>query len=124
MSLTPYSGVIANSHDDSHDGQGEPTARSGLVEHIRPEFASAVARLIDSGASYFFQIRSVGGAVRDVDPEATAYAGRSANFSVVAFGANRTRLNAEWDKLHDHFNGLDLSFETTSTSPRPVFGAD
>ena len=95
MSLTPYSGVIANSHDGSHDGRGEPTARSGLVEHITPEFASAVARLIDSGASYFFQIRSIGRAVQDVDPDATAYAGRSANCSVVAFGANRTRLNAE-----------------------------
>ena len=112
MSLTPYSGVIANSHDGSHDGQGEPTARSGLIEHVTPKFASAVAQLIDSGASYFFQIRSVGGAVQDVDPEATAYAGRSANFSVVAFGANRTRLSAERDKLYDHFNGLYLSFET------------
>lgn len=112
VSLTPYTGVIANSQDGSHNGQGEPTARSGLVEHITPEFAAAVARLIDSGASYFFQIRSVGGAVQDIAPDATAYAGRSANFSVVAFGSNRERLNAEWERLHDHFSGLYLSFET------------
>ena len=72
-----------------HNGQGEPAARSGLIEHITPEFAAAAARMIRTGAVYFFQIRSVGGAVADVDPAATAYANRSANFSVAAFGANQ-----------------------------------
>ena len=87
-------------------------ARSGLIEHITPEFAAAAARLIASGAVYFFQIRSVGGAVADVPPDATAYAHRSANFSVTAFGADRDRVNAEWDELYPHFTGLYVNFET------------
>ncbi|MDO9398818.1 MAG: BBE domain-containing protein, partial [Herbiconiux sp.] len=63
-------------------------------------------------AVYFFQIRSVGGAVADVDASATAYANRSANFAVVAFGSNRERLDGLWDELAPHFSGLYLSFET------------
>jgi hypothetical protein len=82
------------------------------VRHITPEFAAAAERLIRSGAVYFFQIRSVGGAVSDVDPDATAYGYRSANFSVTAFGANRQRIDALWDEMQPHFEGLYLSFET------------
>jgi alkanesulfonate monooxygenase SsuD/methylene tetrahydromethanopterin reductase-like flavin-dependent oxidoreductase (luciferase family)/FAD/FMN-containing dehydrogenase len=110
--ITSYAGVMANAQRGDHNGQGEPAARSGLIEHITPAFAAAAARLIRSGVVYFFQIRSVGGAVSDVAPDATAYANRSANFSVTAFGASRERLNVLWDELAGHFDGLYLSFET------------
>jgi len=86
---------------------GEPVTRSGLVEHLDADVAAAAADLIASGATHFFQIRSAGGAVADVDPDATAYAGRSANFSVVAFGASR-RLDAAWEPLQRHVSGLYL----------------
>jgi hypothetical protein len=61
---------------------------------------------------YFFQLRTVGGAVADVDPDATAYAHRDAAFSVVAMGTSRRRLDQAWDGLRDHFDGLYLSFES------------
>jgi hypothetical protein len=109
---------MANAALDDHNGRGEPLARSGLIDHITPEFAAIAERLIQSGTSYFFQIRSVGGAVADVDPDATAYANRSANFSVVAFGGSPARLNAVWEELRDHFNGLYLSFETDRSIER------
>ena len=111
VQLIPYAGVM-NVPDAAHDGQGDPVARSGLIEHLTPEFCAAAAGLIASGAVYFFQIRSVGGAVADVPDDATAYAHRSANFSVVAFGASRARLDAAWDDLASHYQGLYLSFET------------
>lgn len=110
--LTSYANVMANAQGGDHNGQGEPTTRSGLIDHITPKFAAAAERLIRSGVVYFFQIRSVGGAVSDIAPDATAYGHRSANFSVIAFGANRERLNAAWDELSSHLNGLYLSFET------------
>jgi FAD/FMN-containing dehydrogenase len=47
-----------------------------------------------------------------VHPSATAYANRSANFSVVAFGASRTRLDRRWDAMAEHFAGSYLSFES------------
>jgi hypothetical protein len=116
--LTSYPSVMANAALDDHSGVGEPLARSGLIDHITPGFAAAAERLVQSGASYFFQIRSVGGAVSDVDPDATAYAHRSANFSVVAFGASPSRLEAIWPDLYEHFDGLYLSFESTRSIER------
>lgn len=111
-SIMPYAAVMANAQSSEHSAQGEPTARSGLLKHITPEFAAAAARMIESGAFYFFQIRAVGGAVADVPPEATAYAYRDANFSVTAMGANRAITNAAWEQLYPYFEGLYISFET------------
>ncbi|MEV1176280.1 FAD-binding protein [Nonomuraea sp. NPDC049784] len=116
--ITSYADVMANASREDHNGQGDPTTRSGLAEHITPEFAAAAARLIHSGAVYFFQIRSVGGAVADVPADATAYAHRSANFSVVAFGVNRQRMDREWARLEPYLDGLYLSFETDQRPER------
>ncbi|GAA4594608.1 alkanesulfonate monooxygenase SsuD/methylene tetrahydromethanopterin reductase-like flavin-dependent oxidoreductase (luciferase family) [Actinoplanes octamycinicus] len=117
VQLVPYAEVM-NVPDAPHDGQGDPTARSGLIDHLTPAFCAAAARLIASGAAYFFQVRSVGGAVADVPAEATAYAHRDANFSVVAFGSSRERLDAAWAELAPHFRGLYLSFETDQRPER------
>jgi hypothetical protein len=110
--ITSYASIMANAQGNDHDARGEPSARSGLARHITPEFAAAAARLIRSGATYWFHIRAVGGAVSDVDQDATAYGNRSANFSVTVFGANRERLNAAWGEVYEHFDGLYLSFDT------------
>ena len=116
IQIVPYPAVIDNAAPGPHQGRGEPVTRSGLVAHLDADVAAAAADLVASGATYFFQIRSAGGAVADVDPDATAYAGRSANFSVVAFGGSRRRLDAAWEPLQRHVTGLYLSFET---DPRP-----
>ena len=117
VQLVPYAGVM-NVPDAPHDGQGDPVARSGLVDHLTPEFAAAAERLIRSGATYFFQIRSVGGAVADVAEDATAYAHRAANFSVVAFGASKEQIDAAWEEMAGHYRGLYLSFETDQRPER------
>ena len=55
----------------------------------------------------------MGGAIADVASDATAFAHRDAQFSVIAFGAHRARLDAAWDTLvAPHASGLYLSFET------------
>ena len=116
--ITPYHALMANAQGSYHDAVGEPAARSGLIEHITPEFAAAAEKLIRSRAVYFFQIRSVGGAVSDVPADATAYANRSANFSVTAFGPDRKRVDDAWDELAHHFQGLYISFETDQRPER------
>lgn len=113
--IVPYRAVVSLP-DAAHQAQGEPVTRSGLLEHITPAFAADAERLIRSGESYFFQVRAMGGAISDVDPDATAFAHRSANFSVVAFGASRARLDRAWDPMQHHFGGIYPSFET---DPRP-----
>lgn len=116
--ITTYPSIMANAQEIPHNAQGEPVARSGLIEHLTPEFAAAAERLLRSRAVFFFQVRSVGGAVADVDPDATAYANRSANFHVTAFGVHRDRVNAVWDPLAKHFTGLYLNFETDQRPER------
>ncbi|NUR69922.1 MAG: LLM class flavin-dependent oxidoreductase [Hamadaea sp.] len=110
--LTPYAGLMATDGNSHHDGQGEPAGRSGLIEHLTPAFTADAEELLRSGAVHFFQLRSVGGAVADVDPMATAYANRSANFSVTALGLSQRRVDAAWDRLHHHFQGTYLNFDT------------
>lgn len=111
--IMPYASVMANAPDIGyHQGRGEPVGHSGLLDHVTPDFANAAARLLHSGATYFFQIRAVGGAVADIPPDATAYAHRAANHQVDAFGASRRRLDPLWDDLRPHFRGMYLSFET------------
>jgi len=118
VQILPYAAVMANASDAPHHGQGEPQSRSGLIEHLTPEFAAAAAAMLESGDVHFFAIRSVGGAVADVAPDATAYAHRSANFSVAALGSNAERLGRVWEGLYGHFTGLYLSFDTDQSAER------
>lgn len=111
--MTTYRAVISNSTDGTHSGQGQPLARSGLVRRITPEFAADAARFLDEGATYFFSMRAMGGAVHDVAPDATAFAHRDAEFSIAAFGTAAMRTSERWDELiAPHSIGAYVSFET------------
>ena len=116
VQVLPYSSALMPAQGEANGGRGEPVSRSGLLAHITPEFAAAAAHLIESGATYFFQIRATGGAASDIATDATAYAHRTANFSVTAMGSNRGHLDRAWDALYPFFAGTYLSFET---DPRP-----
>lgn len=113
VQLTTYAAVMANADLGPQQGAGEPITRSALVDALTPELAASMARLLDSGATHFFSVRAVGGAVADVADDATAYAHRSAGFSVATFGANESRLEAAWADIAAHSRGLYLSFETS-----------
>ena len=121
VQLVAYASIMANVQDEQHHGRGEPVGRSALVDHVTPEVAADLARLVDGGEIYVLSLRSVGGAVSDVAPEATAYAGRGANFVVSVLGTRRAGLDAAWDELHGHWSGMYLSFDT---DPRPERIAD
>jgi alkanesulfonate monooxygenase SsuD/methylene tetrahydromethanopterin reductase-like flavin-dependent oxidoreductase (luciferase family)/FAD/FMN-containing dehydrogenase len=112
VELKPYAAVMANAQGGPHQGSGEPVSRSGLVEHFTPSLAAAAARLIAGGSSHFFSVRACGGAVNDIDPDATAYAHRSANFSLAVLGSSPERLDAAWAELAPFSIGSYLSFET------------
>jgi FAD/FMN-containing dehydrogenase/alkanesulfonate monooxygenase SsuD/methylene tetrahydromethanopterin reductase-like flavin-dependent oxidoreductase (luciferase family) len=111
VQVLPYTGVVHRT-DDVHEAQGEPVTRSAVLEHLTPQFAEDAEQLVRSGEVFFFQIRSAGAAVNDVPADATAYAHRTANFQVVAFGASRERLDRTWDAMSGHYSGIYSSFET------------
>ncbi|GAB2856240.1 LLM class flavin-dependent oxidoreductase [Nocardioides pacificus] len=114
--MAPYAAVMNMFPDAPHQGRGEPISRSGLVTTLTPDVAAASAHLMSSGAVHWFQIRSMGGAIGDVAPEAMAFAHRDAGFSITAMGANAQRVDRSWAQLRPHLSGSYLSFET-DTSP-------
>jgi alkanesulfonate monooxygenase SsuD/methylene tetrahydromethanopterin reductase-like flavin-dependent oxidoreductase (luciferase family) len=110
--IAPYAAVMNMFPETPHDGRGEPVSRSAFAREITPGFASASADLIRSGASHWYQIRSVGGAVADVAPDATAYAHREANFALAVMGTNAQRLDRWFEPVRRQSYGLYLSFES------------
>ncbi|WBB58744.1 LLM class flavin-dependent oxidoreductase [Streptomyces sp. WMMC500] len=110
--VTSYASVMNNASDDEPVSHGEPVSRSGLLRHVTPQFAAAAARVIRSGAIGWFQLRSVGGAVADVPADATAYAHRDANFSLVVMGGTDEAVDKAWARLRPYLHGLYLSFES------------
>ncbi|KAA9153852.1 LLM class flavin-dependent oxidoreductase [Microbacterium lushaniae] len=122
VQVTSYARVMANADLGPQHGRGEPHARSLLLSEITPEFAAEAVRMLDAGASYFLQLRSVGGAVSDVGEDDTAYSHRAAQFSVVALGADPGRLDAAWEAVRVHGRGMYLSFDS-STRPERILDA-
>jgi alkanesulfonate monooxygenase SsuD/methylene tetrahydromethanopterin reductase-like flavin-dependent oxidoreductase (luciferase family) len=116
VALTTYDRIMrAMVSDAPQQGRGEPHSHSGLVDHLSPEVSAISTAMLDAGASYFFSIRAVGGAVADVPDDATAYAGRGAAFSIAAFGSPRSGFDERWAELAPHLTGSYLSFETDRT---------
>lgn len=116
--VTPYARIIGPVAKH-HDGGAPPVSRSGLLPRMTPDAGAALGEVLLSGEASLFSLRAVGGAVRDVAPDATAYAHRSQEFSVTAFAGrgDRTGLDTVWDRhAYPHMDGLYLSFET---DPRP-----
>ena len=117
--LVPYAAVLPP-HAGVHEGSGaEPAFRSGLVDHLTPEVAAAMAALAASGEAPLIQIRHVGGAINDVDPMATAYAHRTQNFCLGAVGSDLLRLNRRWDvDVQPLMQGRYLSGDTDTRPER------
>ncbi|MFD3921497.1 LLM class flavin-dependent oxidoreductase [Streptomyces sp. NPDC058595] len=111
--VTSYAAVMDNASHDAPVSHGEPVSRSGLLRHLTPQFAAAAARVIRSGAIGWFQLRSLGGAVADVPSDATAYAHRDANFSLVVMGGADEVVDKAWAQLSPFLDGLYISFESS-----------
>jgi hypothetical protein len=100
-------------------GQIIQQAPRELTSFLTPQLAHGLLGLVESGIAPMAQIRSIGGAVNDIDPTATAYAHRSQNFATSAYGASPARLNQRWDTtVAPHINGIYLSFDTDQRPER------
>jgi alkanesulfonate monooxygenase SsuD/methylene tetrahydromethanopterin reductase-like flavin-dependent oxidoreductase (luciferase family) len=110
--LLPYPAIVAPSDAAHYGGQAEPLISNGLAVHLTPDLNEGIADGLYRGVTPWIAIRAVGGAVNDVDPDATAYAHRHQNFNVSAVGWNAERFRGHWDELRRHLDGLYLSFET------------
>jgi alkanesulfonate monooxygenase SsuD/methylene tetrahydromethanopterin reductase-like flavin-dependent oxidoreductase (luciferase family) len=118
--LVPYAAIVAPVEDRHYGGQKRPRISSGLADHMTRGLSELVALGLDSRVAPWLSIRSVGGAVNDVDAAATAYAHRHQNFALasVGLGSSEDEFLAHWDDLRPHLDGLYLSFETDDRPER------
>ena len=98
-------------------GQADPLFSNGFAVHLTPA-EQAIAAGLRGAATPFVAIRAVGGAINDVDPDATAYPHRHQNFNVSSAGADAGRFRVHWDELRPRLDGLYLSFETDQRPQR------
>jgi FAD/FMN-containing dehydrogenase len=110
--LLPYAAVVAPQDGAHYGGQADPLFSNGFAVHLTPELTEGIAAGLHTGAAFLVAIRAVGGAVNDVDPQATAFAHRHQNFNVSSVGANPERFRRHWDQVRPALDGLYLSFET------------
>ena len=126
--LVSYAAVVPPHDNLHHGGLRRPLISSGLADHLTPELSERLADGLGTRVAPLLSIRSVGGAVNDVDPAATAYAHRHQNFSItsVGLGAREDDFRRHWDDLRPHLDGLYLSFETDERPERlhDAFPAD
>ena len=115
VSFVRYMALVESARS-SHQAQAAGlTSRGGLLDHVTAESAQAMADLLTSGAAGLLQLRSVGGRINDVAPEATAYAHRSQNFSLVAATsrARAQQLDAAWHQgISRYTRGTYLNLES------------
>jgi FAD/FMN-containing dehydrogenase/alkanesulfonate monooxygenase SsuD/methylene tetrahydromethanopterin reductase-like flavin-dependent oxidoreductase (luciferase family) len=116
----PYAAIVPPSNNRHHGGQTRPLVSNGFAEHMTPELSERVAAGLATRVAPWVAIRSVGGAVNDIDPQATAYAHRHQSFSVssVGLGAGEAAFHRHWDELRPHLDGLYISFETDERPQR------
>ncbi|MFJ6651191.1 FAD-binding oxidoreductase [Microbacterium sp. NPDC091313] len=110
--ITPYADALLTS-GAPHTGQQRARTRTGLATHLDRDLSRRLAELVRGGSVDMLQIRSAGGAVNDVPPEATAYAHRHQNFSVTAVTSRPgAAFDAAWAAASARMDGMYLSFQS------------
>ncbi|ETK37635.1 LLM class flavin-dependent oxidoreductase [Microbispora sp. ATCC PTA-5024] len=116
--VVPYAAIVPASDTPHNGGVDRPLLGSGLAGHLTPEIAGRIEAGLRDRDIHWVAIRSVGGAVNDVDPLATAYAHRHQNFSLSSVGGRQAAFLRHWDALRPHLDGLYLNFETDTRPER------
>lgn len=120
--IAPYPTLVPW-QEGPHGGSTMGVSHSGLIEHITPEIAGHIASIVRSRSAEMVQLRAAGGAVNDMPADATAYAHRTQNFSLLAASYdNPAALNAQWDQLKPLLKGMYAAFET-DMSPEILLAA-
>jgi FAD/FMN-containing dehydrogenase len=116
--LVPYAAIVPPADATHYGGQDNPLISNGFVEHLTAEVNDAIAAGLRSGVTPWIAIRAVGGAVNNVDPQATAYPHRRQNFNVSSVGGDPAPFHQHWDELRRYLDGLYISFETDTRPER------
>jgi hypothetical protein len=116
--VVPYTELVSRRHQHPNVGQQRMVSSSALFTELTPDAARALMDAVLDRAGMFLQLRSLGGAINDVDEDATAYAHR--RHQVLANGAipqsRRHELRALWQPVIEHSEGTYVNFESDLTA--------
>ncbi|MFG2058903.1 FAD-binding oxidoreductase [Micromonospora sp. NPDC048930] len=115
VDLVPYPALVPTAHLHPNVGQQPSLTTNGLLAGMDGATARAIMRAAGGPNRALVQLRSVGGAVNDVAPDATAYPHRHQETLVVAsvfppHGA--AGLDAAWRGLAGRTDGAYVNFES------------
>ncbi|MFI1732256.1 FAD-binding oxidoreductase [Streptomyces acidicola] len=116
--LVPYAAVVTRT-GMPHMGHQGAHLHNGFAVHLDGVLGDRLEVLVATGPGAMLQIRSVGGAINDVDAGTTAFAHRHQNFSVTAVaGGPSVEFDTAWEAVRPSLEGLYLSFETAFSPQR------
>jgi hypothetical protein len=117
VQIIPYAALVPESHLHPNVGQQAALTRNGMVD-VLDDTVEALIRNAAADREVIIQLRSLGGAIGDVDARATAFANRHQSAMVIgtAFATRgRAELNRRWRPLVPHFTGAYGNFESSPT---------
>ncbi|MFC0503361.1 FAD-binding oxidoreductase [Micromonospora costi] len=114
VDLVPYPALVPLGHLHPNVGQQASTTTNGLLT-MDDGGARAIMRAVTGPERALIQLRSVGGAVNDVDPDATAYPHRHQDTLVVGTvfpPQGGGALDAAWRGIGQRADGAYVNFES------------
>jgi FAD/FMN-containing dehydrogenase len=113
VQLVPYRALVPVAHEHPNIGQQDSFVRNGYVDKLDDEVERLLFRLAGT-PGMLVQIRALGGAIGDVDADATAYAHRHQSAMVIGtvWGADQVGvLDEAMSPLRRHFTGAYVNFD-------------
>lgn len=113
--ITPYTSLVPRYHQHANVGQMKSATTNGLVTDVTPAVARAIAETAGGSTPVLIQMRSLGGAVADVDPSATAFSHRHQRSLVTASSFppyGYQALSRAWEPVAGHADGAYVNFES------------
>lgn len=119
--LIPYASLVPRAHEHPNVGQQTAVTHNGMVDSITEQVESAI--LDSARAGVLMQLRTLGGAMLDVDPSATAFGNRHQSALIIGTVFSRQDLpvlERNWEPVASAFTGAYTNFEAIPTHERTL----
>ena len=115
LQMAPYPALVPAAHLHANLGRQRSSTTNGLFGRFDASTSRSLMDVVVHPAQPLMQLRSLGGAVNDVDPDATAYAHRhqEALVTVSTFPpSGRDQLDEAWSEAAERADGAYTNFES------------
>jgi hypothetical protein len=113
--LAPYTALVPTGHLHPNVGQQPSISTNALLPALTASSARAIMDAVAHPSGPFLQLRSLGGAINDVDPMETAYPHRHQQVLAILTQfppGGGTELDVVWKSIEPHADGAYRNFES------------